>query len=112
MAKSVQEWIDEAEAWQKPLLLELSKLILATVPDADEAIKWGQPCYTRNGLFCYLKRAKSHVTLGFQQGAGMKDPEGLLQGEGKQMRHMKFQAGAQIDRVQCAELIREAIRLD
>jgi len=112
MANAVEVWIDQADGWQKRLLQELRAVILAAVPDATEALKWGQPCYSRNGLFCYLQRSKGHVTLGFQKGARMKDPESLLQGDGKQMRHLKFDSDATIDEETCTGFILEAIRLD
>lgn len=112
MAKSVVEWIDESEDWQRPMLRQLRDVIRREAPDAEEAVKWGQPCYSMNSLFCYLQRAKKHVTLGFQNGARMKDPDGVLEGEGKLMRHVKFERGADIDDPQCAGLIREALRLD
>lgn len=112
MAKSVQEWIDESEGWQKTYLLQLRQIIQTTVPDAQEALKWGQPCYSRNSLFCYLQRAKKHVTLGFQNGAQLDDPGSILVGEGKQMRHLKFELGTTIDEATCTALIRSAIDLD
>jgi len=58
------------------------------------------------------QRAKAHVTLGFQQGAVMHDPHGVLRGEGKQMRHVTFEEGDDVDAAVCADLIREAIRVD
>ena len=112
MAKLVSDWIDEAEGWQKDALRELRSIILNTVPDAAEALKWGQPCYSRVGLFCYLQRAKQHVTLGFQKGALMKDPAGLLRGSGKEMRHLKFERSDDIDEARCVGYIQEALRLD
>ncbi|MEO1244159.1 MAG: DUF1801 domain-containing protein [Pseudomonadota bacterium] len=112
MTNLVDEWIDQAGDWQQRSLQQLRAVILAAVPDANEAMKWGQPCYSRNGLFCYLQRSKQHVTLGFQKGARMNDPEGLLEGDGKQMRHLKFDAQATIDEERCAGFIMEAIRLD
>jgi hypothetical protein len=35
---------------------------------------------------------RDHVNLGFHQGASLSDPEGLLEGEGKQMRHIKIRS--------------------
>ena len=112
MTKSVMDWIDETEDWQKTLLLELRSIIQTAAPDAEEALKWGQPCYSRNSLFCYLQRAKQHVTLGFQKGSQMNDPAGVLQGTGKMMRHLKFERSADIDEAQCTALLIEALRLD
>jgi hypothetical protein len=41
-------------------------------------------------MFCYLWSTKAYATLGFQKGAALDDPEGLLEGTGKDMRHIKF----------------------
>ncbi len=55
--------------------------------------------------FGYVNVFRSHVNVGFFQGARLKDPEGLLQGEGKFMRHVKLRPGAAVD----AEALRELI---
>lgn len=112
MSTTVDAWISRAPEAQRAQLNELRAIILSLTPDATEALKWGQPCYTRNALFCYLQRAKSHVTLGFQKGALMSDPAKRLHGDGKQMRHVRFGPGDAIDRALCTALIEEALRLD
>jgi hypothetical protein len=40
--------------------------------------------------FCYIAFHKDHVNLGFNQGAELPDPEGLLEGPGKTLRHVKI----------------------
>jgi hypothetical protein len=40
--------------------------------------------------FCYIALHKDHVNLGFNQGAELPDPEGLLEGPGKTLRHVKI----------------------
>lgn len=112
MAAPVDAWFERGSARQRAQLAELRSMIMATVPDAVEALKWGQPCYARNGHFCYLQRAKTHVTLGFQKGAVMDDPHGVLRGDGKQMRHVTFREDDELDAALCADLVREAIRVD
>ena len=112
MSTTVDEWIRQAPEAQRGQLNELRALILTISPDATEALKWGQPCYTRKVLFCYLQRAKTHVTLGFQKGALMSDRGGRLQGDGKQMRHVRFGPDEAIDTGLCTALIEEALRLD
>lgn len=52
------------------------------------------------------------MTLGFHKGGSMKDPDGLMEGEGRQMRHIRFSKDAEIDEAQCAALLKEAVRLD
>jgi hypothetical protein len=43
--------------------------------------------------FAYVNVFTAHMNVGFFQGAGLKDPDGLLQGTGKFMRHVKVRAG-------------------
>lgn len=43
--------------------------------------------------FGYVNAFKSHVNVGFFQGASLPDPTRLLQGEGKYMRHVKLKPG-------------------
>jgi hypothetical protein len=40
--------------------------------------------------FGYVNVFTAHVNVGFFQGASLPDPAGLLQGEGKSMRHVKL----------------------
>src|ERR1700728_3195234 len=42
--------------------------------------------------FAYVNVFTAHMNVGFFQGAGLKDPDGLLQGTGKFMRHVKLRA--------------------
>lgn len=41
--------------------------------------------------FCYLSVSANHANLGFNYGSELPDPEGLLQGEGKLLRHVRLQ---------------------
>jgi hypothetical protein len=40
--------------------------------------------------FCYIALYDDHVNLGFNQGAELPDPDGLLEGPGKVLRHTKM----------------------
>lgn len=112
MTKAVDDWIQGAPEPQRVQLVRLRHIILRVAPDAVETLKWGQPCYARNALFCYLQRAKTHVTLGFQKGALMSDPDKRLLGDGKQMRHVRFLPGEHVDTALCTRLLEEALRHD
>jgi hypothetical protein len=39
--------------------------------------------------FCYIAAQREYVNLGFYYGAVLPDPEGLLEGTGKNLRHIK-----------------------
>lgn len=47
--------------------------------------------------FCYIGVQSAHVNLGFYYGADLPDPEGLLEGSGKKLRHIKVRKLEQID---------------
>lgn len=59
--------------------------------------------------YAYIGEQGSHVNLGFYHGASLADPEGLLEGTGKELRHVKLRdvAAAKSDAV--TALLREAI---
>jgi len=48
--------------------------------------------YELGGPFCFIKAFTNHINFGFWWGAKMDDPEGLLQGDGEKMRHIKITA--------------------
>ena len=109
MKTSVDDWFDALNDDQAPTLKDLRRIILNTDRHIVEEIKWGQPCYSLGSLFCYLQKAKHHVTLGFQVGARLPDPHGLLQGDGKDMRHVKMSLGETLDKSRMTELIVSAV---
>jgi hypothetical protein len=61
--------------------------------------------------FGYVNVFTSHVNVGFFQGAALRDPAGLLEGNGKFMRHVKLRPGAAINAAALRKLI-DAAYLD
>ena len=61
--------------------------------------------------FAYVNVFTSHVNVGFFQGAGLRDPDRLLQGAGKRMRHVKLRPETSIDAASLSKLI-DAAYLD
>jgi hypothetical protein len=55
--------------------------------------------------FGYVNIFTSHVNVGFFQGAGLPDPDRLLQGTGKFMRHVKLRPGTAINAAALSRLI-------
>ena len=47
--------------------------------------------------FGYVNAFKAHANVGFYYGAMLADPAGLLEGEGKRMRHVKLRPGKELD---------------
>jgi len=55
--------------------------------------------------FGYVNVFRSHVNVGFFLGAQLEDPTGLLEGNGKRMRHVKLKPGADLDVAALSALI-------
>jgi hypothetical protein len=58
--------------------------------------------------FGYVNVFISHVNVGFFQGAALPDPDRLLQGNGKFMRHVKLTPGTATDSAALTRLINAA----
>jgi hypothetical protein len=58
--------------------------------------------------FGYVNAFKSHVNVGFFNGAGLEDPAGLLEGSGKRMRHLKLKPDSPLNPAALNALIEAA----
>jgi len=111
-AKTVDEYIAGLEGWQAEIVSRVRQIIIETVPDARESIKWAQPVYESNGPFAYIKAFKKAVNFGFWRGVDLEDPAGVLQGSGEKMRHMKLSTLKDIDETVLAALTAQAADLN
>ena len=59
---------------------------------------------------CLVVVYRDHVNLMFPRGVDLKDPNGLLEGAGKAMRHIKMLSAADVDRAGIRALIRQAMK--
>ena len=77
--------------------------------DVRELLHDGHPtaCVADAG-FGYVNAFKSHVNVGFFRGAVLADPEGLLAGTGRFMRHVKLKPGHEPDVPALMKLIEAA----
>lgn len=92
-----------------PLARALRNLVLETIPEASESIKWGMPVYETSKLVCALRPSNTYIALQFyESGTSLADPDGLLEGTGKKMRHMKIRKQADIKRRLLKSWIRQA----
>jgi hypothetical protein len=59
--------------------------------------------------YAYLSAHAAHVNLGFYHGASLRDPEGLLEGTGRRLRHVKIRGMADARRPAVRRLLARAI---
>ena len=77
--------------------------------DVRELIHDGHPtACVGDAAFGYVNAFTAHVNVGFFLGAHLADPAGLLEGTGKNMRHVKLRPAAEIDGEALTALIRAA----
>lgn len=105
--QKVTEYINFTQPPFKEVMLLIRKLIFELVPDTEEAIKWGTPVYSRIKNICYIAAFKRHVAFGFYNGRMLKDPDKILKGTGKMMKHIKLKRIDDIDQEQIKKWILE-----
>jgi hypothetical protein len=78
-------------------------------PDTTETLHDGCPtACVRDVAFAYVAAFSTHTAIGFFHGASLPDPQRLLEGSGKRMRHVKLRWDRQPDSAAIEELIAAA----
>jgi hypothetical protein len=103
---------------QAPTLLAIRALVAEIHPDAVEvasrkerSVWWGTGPGKMTHGYVYAMPHTGHVNLGFFRGTSLPDPEGLLTGTGKALRHVKLTSPDQVSAPAIRALI-EAARND
>lgn len=91
--------------------LALTLLTLRPDLDAKARLGWGSVNYRhpRAGFVCAIFPMEDHVSLVFEHGRLLSSP--LLEGDGKQVRYIRFAPGDPIPEDEIAILLAEAIAL-
>ena len=71
------------------------------------AIGYGTSDRLRDGIFHVAVYSK-HVNLGFNDGASLDDPKGILQGSGNQIRHITIKTPEDLTRPEIRAYVRRA----
>jgi hypothetical protein len=99
------------------LALALREAVLEEAPEAIESISKGYAVaigfsFTGKPLkdgFCHIVTYSSHVNLGFNRGALLPDPNGVLLGTGKLIRHITIRNDHDLNRAFVRRYLRTAI---
>lgn len=91
----------------------IRRLVKSAVPASREAINpWGIPTFDFHGPICFMMIGKRHVTFGFPRGTSLADPGMLLEGTGKNLRHVKLKEAERLRDSNLRQLILQAARLN
>jgi len=77
--------------------------------DVRELLHDGHPtACVADAAFGYVNVFKAHVNVGFFRGAEIADPHGMLEGDGKFMRHVKLRPEHDVEAAALGNLIETA----
>ncbi len=117
MSDAMQQLLRKFNPEVRALTIQTRELILNLTPDAHESIYlgWQTIGYSPTGgmkdQFCAINPLATRVNLVFHRGVDLPDPSGLLEGTGKQMRHVKINSPQDLNRRAVKALIQAAASL-
>jgi hypothetical protein len=71
----------------------------------DRAASYGVGPKKMSEAYAYIMPQKGYANLGFYHGAMLPDPEGLLEGTGKRLRHVKVRTLDAVDAPAVAQML-------
>jgi hypothetical protein len=96
---SFDAYAADQTAFHRRLIAPLRRFVAATAPGLVEAVKWGNGCWLAGKApVAYVYADVDHLQFGFFRGASLRDPLGLLHGNGQYVRHIKLRRPADLDR--------------
>jgi hypothetical protein len=109
---TVAEVLDQADDSVRPIVEALHEVVVALDPDVhvvprtgEKSIAYGLGPKKMSEAYCYLMPQAKHANLGFYHGVDVADPDGMLEGTGKRLRHVKVRSIAMAASEQIRALI-------
>ena len=99
-------------------LAHAARALLADVMPGITEVPWARQKIAGYGVgpkkmsehFCYIAPFKKHLNLGFFYGAHLHDPQGLMEGKGADLRHVKIRNAEDLEGPALRELVESASR--
>lgn len=108
---SFDEYQKDQTAGNQEIIRALRRFVKRTEPKLMESVKWGNGCWIGSkGPVAYVYSAPKYVQFGFFRGSSLRDPKGLLEGNGQYVRHTKVHDPSEIDKQAFAALLKQATR--
>lgn len=92
----------------RAIIRAVDKNTIETVRLGDNAATYGVGPKKMTDGYAYIMPMRGYVNLGFYQGALLADPERLLAGTGKGLRHIKIRSVAEANRPAVRALLAKA----
>ena len=94
----------------RKLIFEVTPGVSETVYPAMKVVRYGLQGNKMAGLVFGIMPTKAGVSLGFMHGTSLPDPQGLLEGTGKNLRHVKLKKKEDVDNPALRALVEAEIR--
>jgi len=95
---AIEIWMQERASELGAIAQRWFEVIRNCGDDVRELLHDGHPtACVGDAAFAYVNAFKAHVNVGFFRGAEIADPERLLEGTGKFMRHVKLSPERDVD---------------
>jgi len=95
---AVEVWMHEHSTALGAIAQHWFEVMRGCGDDVRELLHDGCPtACIDDAAFGYVNAFKAHVNVGFFRGAELADPDGLLEGTGKFMRHVKLRPEGHVD---------------
>ena len=105
------DYLADQSTRNRSIIRALRTFVKRVAPQLQESVKWGNGCWVKDNVpVSYVYSAADYVQFGFFRGSALKDPRGLLEGEGQYVRHIKVRKPSDIDEKAFAALLRQAAR--
>lgn len=102
-------YLADRPAKHQRLIRALRRFVRRVAPELQESVKWGNGCWLAGKTpVAYVYAAEDYVQFGFVRGSALPDPEGLLEGQGQHVRHVKVHRLTDIAERAFAALLRAA----
>jgi hypothetical protein len=118
MTDNVDEFLNSFSPEIRDIALKLRELVTNLIPDIQEKVYlgWSTISYSFSGgmqdAICAIGPQNDNVNLHFFRGTELDDPDKLLEGEGKQGRHVKLKTIENVDSKSLEKLIKSAAKLE
>lgn len=108
----IDTYIANLDPSQAEIVTKLRTIMTTDFTQLKEEFKWSRPVYTLQGKdVAYVLVTKQGVNFGFNRGALLSDPKKLLEGTGKDMRHLKIANVEKLDIAYVKQLINQAVTI-
>lgn len=115
MSNGFKEIVTNAAPQVQELARRAKMLVKTIMPDVVE-VAWPNQSIISYGVgprkmsehFCYIGLFKNRINLGFYYGADLSDPDKLLEGTGKLLRHIKIATVEQLENPAIHQLLADA----